>query len=113
MLAIAHSPKLARLIDPTDGKELATLEVPNPGILTGFCFSPDGSRLAAATQHGWLYLWDLRLIRRQLRAMGLDWTTSGQAVGRVAPRDPSPPRLPPRGAAYSDPERSRRWLSGR
>ena len=73
MLAIAHSPQLAQLIDPRDGHELATLEVPNPAILTAFSFSPDGSRLAAATRSGWVYLWDLRLIRRQLRTMGLDW----------------------------------------
>jgi WD40 repeat protein len=80
MLAIAHSPQLARLIDPRDGKELATLEVPNPAILTDFCFNPDGSRLAAATRSGWVYLWDLRLIRRQLRAMGLDWRAPSPAA---------------------------------
>jgi WD40 repeat protein len=75
MLAIAHSIHLARLIDPANGSELATLEVPNPAILSAFCFSPDGSQLAASTQYGWLYLWDLRRIRRQLRAIGLDWKT--------------------------------------
>jgi WD40 repeat protein len=73
MLAIARSPQLAQLVDPASGKVLATLEVPNPGFLTSFSFSPDGSRLAAATTYGWFYLWDLRLIRRQLKAMGLDW----------------------------------------
>jgi WD40 repeat protein len=75
MLAIARTPQLAQIVDPTDGKELATLEVPNPGTLTWFAFSPDGSRLAAATEYGWVHLWDLGLIRRQLRAMGLDWGT--------------------------------------
>jgi hypothetical protein len=88
MLAIARTPQLAQLLDPTDGKELATLEVPNPGILTGFAFSPDGSRLAAATEYGWVHLWDLGLIRRQLKVIGLDWGAPSPAVrgGRATPR---------------------------
>jgi hypothetical protein len=36
--------------------------------------TPDGGRLiaGAAESHG-LFVWDLRLIRRQLNAMGMDW----------------------------------------
>ena len=36
-------------------------------------FSPDGDRLAVATNGDHVQLWDLRLIRQQLAAMGLDW----------------------------------------
>jgi tetratricopeptide (TPR) repeat protein len=36
-------------------------------------FSPDDSELAAATYDHTILLWNLRLIRQQLRAMGLDW----------------------------------------
>jgi WD40 repeat protein len=88
MLAIARSPQLAQLIDPADGKQLATLEVPNPSILAWFAFSPDGNRLAAASRYGWTYLWDLRLIRRQLKAMGLDWGAPSPVARGRAPARP-------------------------
>jgi WD40 repeat protein len=77
MAAIARSSQLAQLIDFPSGRELASLEAPNPQLLTAFCFSPDGSRLAAAGRSGLIYLWDLRLIRRQLKAMGLNWRQEG------------------------------------
>jgi eukaryotic-like serine/threonine-protein kinase len=73
MGAIARSLQLAQLIDLASGRELATLEAPDPQPLSWFSFSRDGSRLAAAGQNGLIYLWDLRQIRRQLAAMGLDW----------------------------------------
>src|SRR5262249_62192022 len=39
-----------------------------------YCFSPDGSQLVThAGKDGALHVWDLRLIRRQLEEMGLDW----------------------------------------
>jgi WD40 repeat protein len=76
LVAVASSLRQVKLIDPSRGRELATLEAPDPQGLGGLCFSPDGSRLAVAAgwrgSHG-VRLWDLRLIRRQLRAMGLDW----------------------------------------
>jgi WD40 repeat protein len=65
-----------QLIDPSRGQELATLEAPDAQAVTALCFSPDGSRLAVARgdigSHV-IQLWDLRLVRRQLRAMRLDW----------------------------------------
>jgi WD40 repeat protein len=77
MLVIAHSSRLARLIEPATGTELATLEGPDPEQLNGFSFSPDGRWLAASATNRRVYLWDLRLIRQQLRAMGLDWEEAG------------------------------------
>ncbi|HEV3202784.1 MAG TPA: tetratricopeptide repeat protein, partial [Gemmataceae bacterium] len=39
-----------------------------------YCFSPDGSQLVTyAGRGGAFQVWDLRLIRRQLAEMGLDW----------------------------------------
>src|SRR5262249_7767752 len=42
---------------------------------TWLCFSPDGSRLAAATGNHTIHLWDLRLLRQQLVDLdpALDW----------------------------------------
>jgi hypothetical protein len=62
-----------QLIDPTTGRALATLQAPEPRQVSWLCFSPDGDRLAVATTGDHVQLWDLRLIRRQLAAMGLDW----------------------------------------
>ena len=53
-------------------QELATLEEGVP-----LCFSPDGGKLALYSVDSRMVLvWDLRLVRRQLAAMGLDWGTS-------------------------------------
>jgi serine/threonine protein kinase/WD40 repeat protein/tetratricopeptide (TPR) repeat protein len=70
MLAILHSVSAVRLVDPATGGELATL----PAGGSPFCFSPDGSQLVTyAGRGGAFQVWDLRLIRRQLAEMGLDW----------------------------------------
>src|SRR5262249_8169410 len=68
-----------RLIDPRTFRDLATLTSPEvsssePQRIHWLAFSPDGTHLAAAcwTPHA-VQLWDLRLIRRQLAALGLDW----------------------------------------
>jgi serine/threonine protein kinase/WD40 repeat protein/Tfp pilus assembly protein PilF len=70
MLALLHTARAVRLVNPVTGRELATL----PAGGTPFCFSPDGSQLVTdAAGEGAFQVWDLRLIRRQLREMGLDW----------------------------------------
>ena len=73
MLAIAYSRYVVRLIDPASGRQLATLESPDPRHVSWLGFSPDGSRLAAASETNVIQLWDLRRIREQLAAMKLDW----------------------------------------
>jgi WD40 repeat protein len=72
-LAVAHSRKVIHLLDPTTGDRVAALEAPEPQQLLHLCFSPDGSRLAAACGTHVIQVWDLRLIRRQLQVMGLAW----------------------------------------
>ncbi len=69
MLAIAASVTAVRLIDLETGHELATL----PTTGEPLCFSPDGSQLITTAEGGAVQVWDLRLIRQQLVAMGLDW----------------------------------------
>jgi WD40 repeat protein len=63
-----------RLVDPDTGRDVATLD-PGTGPAGHFfslAFSPDGTHLAAGRDHV-IYLWDLRRIREQLAALGLDW----------------------------------------
>ena len=61
------------LINPSTGRELATLAAPQPQTINWLCFSPDGSRLAVACRNQTIQLWDLRRIRQQLAAMKVDW----------------------------------------
>jgi WD40 repeat protein len=73
--AIAHSDRIVRLIDAATGQVVATLAAPKAQMITGMCFSPDGSQLAVATADHGLQWWNLRLIRQRLGGMGLDWST--------------------------------------
>jgi WD40 repeat protein len=73
VLAIARTLTDVQLIDATTGHALATLRAPEPRQVTWLCFSPTGDRLAVATSGDHVQLWDLRLIRRHLAKMGLDW----------------------------------------
>lgn len=73
MMACMPEPLTVRLLDPNTGAELATLAPPTPTSVEDLCFSPDGTKLAVSTGTAAVYLWDLRLIRRQLREMNLDW----------------------------------------
>lgn len=62
------------LVRVADGGVLAHLKSPQGGTyLPGITFSPDGSRLALWWETGQLTLWDLRSLRRELAARGLDW----------------------------------------
>jgi WD40 repeat protein len=72
LIAVAHSLSVVKLLDPATGKEIATLEPPNPLNLSWLRFSADGSTLAAAAEN-FIYLWDLRRIRLRLADMKLDW----------------------------------------
>jgi serine/threonine protein kinase/WD40 repeat protein/Tfp pilus assembly protein PilF len=70
MLAVLHSTTEVWLVDPATGREFARL----PTAGTPYCFSPYGSQLVTyAGRDGAFHLWDLRLIRRQLQEMDLDW----------------------------------------
>jgi WD40 repeat protein len=72
---------MARMLDGTEiqlletftERPLATLEAPGSIGIGRFQFSPDGSHLAAMQLDHQVQLWDLRLIRRDLKEMHLDW----------------------------------------
>ncbi|HEX5220448.1 MAG TPA: WD40 repeat domain-containing protein, partial [Verrucomicrobiae bacterium] len=59
---------------------------PMPGAINALAFSPDGTQLVAACMRGRLRMWNLRTVRQELAALGLDWdvpalptTTKGRA----------------------------------
>ena len=49
------------------------LEDPNLDSTDQAVFTPDGTRLIAVNSVKGIHVWDLRLIRRQLKELGLDW----------------------------------------
>jgi WD40 repeat protein len=60
-----------RLLETGSWQELASLEDSYP-----LCFSADGSQLATySDETKMIMVWNLRLVRRDLAAMGLDWET--------------------------------------
>jgi WD40 repeat protein len=52
----------------------------SPGALTALAFGPDGRRLVGAAPEG-VWVWDLDLIRRQLRELNLDWSDDPPPTG--------------------------------
>jgi WD40 repeat protein len=87
MLAVSrlvHHEMMVQLIDPGSGTELATLRPPEVLGSTWLAFSPDGGRLAVATDSHLIQLWDLRRVRQRLKASGLD-----QGFPLEAPIDPA------------------------
>jgi hypothetical protein len=72
LLAINDELGVIRLIEITTGREVARLTGPDSVSYQPYCFTPDGTRLISSGGKG-LYIWDLRLIRQELKELGLDW----------------------------------------
>jgi WD40 repeat protein len=81
VLAACHSRFVVRLIDPESGRTLASLESPDGLAVTALALDPDGARLAAVTGTSVSHLWDLSMIREQLRPLGLDWEDPERPAG--------------------------------
>jgi tetratricopeptide (TPR) repeat protein len=102
LLAVQALAGAVRLVRPESGTELARLEAPEQTPLAPHCFTPDGTRLIA---HGMetraLHVWDLRLIRKGLTRLGLDWDAPPypEAAGGV----PSPLEVTILGTRPPDP----------
>jgi WD40 repeat protein len=80
LIAFPSSFSTLQLIDARDGHTIAELRPPHEERLGYFCFSHDGSRLAA--RYGTttaIEIWDLALIRRQLQDLGLDYVLSSRS----------------------------------
>jgi serine/threonine protein kinase/WD40 repeat protein len=72
LLAINDELGVIRLIEITTGREVACLTGPDSVSYQPYCFTLDGTRLISSGGKG-LYVWDLRLIRQELKELGLDW----------------------------------------
>src|SRR5262249_24430562 len=72
LLAVVPRPGEIELRDFARQRPPAPLIAPGQPCLGGMTFSADGSRLAACESRT-LHLWDLRRLRRELAALGLDW----------------------------------------
>jgi WD40 repeat protein len=74
LLAINDVLSVIRLLETDTGREVTRLTGPDSAWYQPFCFSPDGTRLVTSGPgYAGLYVWDLRLIRRQLKELDLDW----------------------------------------
>jgi WD40 repeat protein len=105
MMAIVPATGQIRLIDPRTLRDLAALTSPEspslePQRIVWLAFSADGTHLAAACMTpSAVQFWDLRLIRRQLAAVGLDWDLPPDpSTGDDRPRPVPVVSLPPTGA---------------
>jgi eukaryotic-like serine/threonine-protein kinase len=77
------------LYESSTGSRLATFEDPDLVGPNWLAFNPDGSRLVTCGgETRAAAIWDLRLIRQQLAAMGLDWD---QPPYPSTPDSPPPP----------------------
>jgi WD40 repeat protein len=82
-VAVPYSQETVRLVRAESFAEIATLTAPEPGLVIATDISPDGT-LLLATAGPRLHLWDLRRLRQELKALGLDWDLSEYP--------PAPPR---------------------
>jgi tetratricopeptide (TPR) repeat protein len=74
LLAVDDAPGAIRLVRPENGRELARLEAPEQTRLLPQCFTPDGTQLIAlGDETRALHVWNLRLIRKGLTRLGIDW----------------------------------------
>jgi serine/threonine protein kinase/WD40 repeat protein len=90
ILAVEVGTGVIRLLDPKNGKEYARLEDPHQHRAQAPSFTSDGSRLVAPTWDGpSIHVWDLRLIRRRLAEMHLDWDLP--AYDAPSPSENGPP----------------------
>jgi hypothetical protein len=74
LLAVEDGNGVLRLIDLDEGRTVTRLEDPNQARGRVLAFSPDGTRLIAASNDDQaIHVWDLRALRGRLTELGLDW----------------------------------------
>ena len=83
LLATTHTLRQVRLVAPSTGETLATLDSPTQERITALSFSGDGSVLAASTDSSEIQVWNLRDLRQRLGAMRLDWEDNAPAAALV------------------------------
>ncbi|MCW5559857.1 MAG: WD40 repeat domain-containing protein, partial [Verrucomicrobiae bacterium] len=74
LLAVIHSASRVALHDAATGELLAFIAHPEFEPLASVAFSADSGQLAVVCSTHLVQLWDLRRLRSELAALGLDWT---------------------------------------
>ncbi len=72
LIAVEIGHGVIRLVDPDTSREYARLEDPHQDKASRLCFSQDGTQLIVGCNNN-MHVWDLRIIRRELGRMNLDW----------------------------------------
>jgi serine/threonine protein kinase/WD40 repeat protein len=62
-----------RLSEIESDREIAVFEAPDLDPIDQVLFTPDGTKLVSVAFGKGVHVWDLRLIRRELRQLDLDW----------------------------------------
>ena len=73
LLAAVDSGGVIGLFDPRSGRRIASLRHPVASWIGWMAFDRTGARLIATTLPDSAVIWDLRELRRELVALGLDW----------------------------------------
>jgi eukaryotic-like serine/threonine-protein kinase len=74
VLAVETGAGVIRLLDLSNGQELASLQNSSRDAAHRLVFSPDGALLVAlGSDMDLLHVWDLRKLRRRLADLNLDW----------------------------------------
>jgi serine/threonine protein kinase len=90
LMALEMTPGVIHLKEASTGRTVAKLEDPHGDRATWQGFTPDGTQLVVVGRYaGAIHIWDLRAIRKRLKAMNLDWEW---------------PEFPPAGAGMPPPE---------
>jgi serine/threonine protein kinase/WD40 repeat protein/tetratricopeptide (TPR) repeat protein len=74
LLAVQDLLSVIRLVEPQSGKEIFRLTGPEATWYSTACLTRDGARLIATVlDYSVILVWDLRLIRKELQELGMDW----------------------------------------
>jgi hypothetical protein len=74
LLAAETETGAVQCFEPETGRKIVRLEEPNQNRMSWLAFTPDGTRLVATSQDSRsVHVRDLRLIRKKLGDLGLDW----------------------------------------
>jgi serine/threonine protein kinase/WD40 repeat protein len=86
ILAVVHTSTEVRLLNADTLEDIAILSPPDSVLITRVSFSRDGSQLVAAA-HDYIQLWDLRVVRRRLKELSLDWDAPPLPAASTHTRD--------------------------
>jgi WD40 repeat protein len=92
VLAGLETSSRVRLLEVATGRALADLEGPERQWVRSLCFGPGGELVAARGDLS-MQVWDIGLIRQQLRGMNLDWEGSAPASSKRTGHSPAPVRV--------------------